>query len=163
MTQFDTRKLRNAFGCFPSGVTIVSLKDEEQNPTGITVSSFSSLSLDPPLCLFSIGKEQASRPLFERSNHFVINVLCAEQENIAWQFAKPIENKFENVSYTENANGMPVIDGNLDYFSFNKWTLYESGNQNIIIVEVLNFNQTNMDALMFFKRKSDTNSNPHSN
>ena len=45
MTQFDTRKLRNAFGCFPSGVTIVSLKDEEQNPTGITVSSFSSLAL----------------------------------------------------------------------------------------------------------------------
>ena len=56
MTQFDTRQLRNAFGCFPSGVTIVSLKDEKQNPTGITVSSFSSLSLDPPLCLFSIGK-----------------------------------------------------------------------------------------------------------
>ena len=54
MTQFDTKQLRNAFGCFPSGVTIVTLKDEKNNPTGITVSSFSSLSLSPPLCLFSI-------------------------------------------------------------------------------------------------------------
>ena len=110
MTQFDTKQLRNAFGCFPSGVTIVTLKDEKNNPTGITVSSFSSLSLNPPLCLFSIGKEQASRPLFEETDYFVINVLCAKQENIAWQFAKPIENKFENVSYTESGNGMPIIN-----------------------------------------------------
>ena len=161
MTQFDTKLLRNAFGCFPSGVTIVTLKDSDNKPTGITVSSFSSLSLDPPLCLFSIGKEQASRPFFETSDHFVVNVLCAEQESIAWQFAKPIEDKFENVNYTENANGMPIINGNIAHFCCKKWALYEGGDQIILVGEVLDFNQSDSDALIFFKGKIDTIANPH--
>ena len=160
MTQFDTKKLRNAFGCFPSGVTIVTLKDEKNNPTGITVSSFSSLSLNPPLCLFSIGKEQASRPLFEKTDHFVINVLCAKQEDIAWQFAKPVENKFENVSYTESENGMPIINGNIAHFCCKKWALYEGGDHIIIVGEILKFKQSDSDALIFFKGKIDTIANP---
>ena len=161
MTKIDTRQLRNAFGCFPSGVTIVTLKDEKQNPTGITVSSFSSLSLDPPLCLFSIGKDQASRPLFETCEYFVINVLCAKQEDIAWQFAKPIENKFENVSYMESKYGMPIIDGNIAHFCCKKWALYDGGDHIIVVGEVLEFKQSDTDALIFFKGKIDTITNPH--
>ena len=161
MTQFDTKLLRNAFGCFPSGVTIVSLKDSDDKPTGITVSSFSSLSLNPPLCLFSIGKEQASRPFFESSDHFVVNILSAQQESIAWQFAKPIEDKFENVTYTENENGVPIIDGNIAHFCCRKWAVYEGGDHIILVGEVLDFNLSESDALIFFKGKINTIANPN--
>ena len=161
MTQFDTKELRNAFGCFPSGVTVITLKDENNKPTGITVSSFSSLSLDPPLCLFSIGKEQASKTLFETSEHFVVNVLCAEQEAIAWQFAKPVEDKFEGVEWSENANNMPIITGNIAHFCCEKWAVYEGGDHIIVVGTILDFTQSDSDALVFFKGKIDNIANPH--
>lgn len=150
-TQDFTRRLRDAFGCFPSGVTVVTLSDGEGRPTGITVNSFSSLSLDPPLLLFSVGCQQISCRWFEAQDAFTVNVLAADQESLAWQFAKPLKDKFQGVDWREGANGAPVIEGALASFECRKWSIMEGGDHKIVVGEVTGFTAGEGDALMFFR------------
>jgi len=148
----DQKKmLRNAFGCFASGVTVVTLTDDDGRPTGITVNSFSSLSLDPPLCLFSVGKEQVSCKWFETRERFVINVLSEAQEPLAWQFAKPLPDKFQGVEWHKGASGVPVLTGSMASFECKKWATYDGGDHVIIVGQVTEFDVTDGDALLFFK------------
>lgn len=150
-TEDFTKKLRDAFGCFASGVTIVTLRDTAGNPTGITVNSFSSLSLDPPLLLFSVGSQQVSCRWFEAGAPFTVNVLSAEQEKLAWQFAKPLKDKFEGVDWREGANGAPVIEGALASFECRKWSIMEGGDHKIVVGEITGFGAREGDALAFFR------------
>ena len=150
-TQDFTKRLRDAFGCFPSGVTIVTLRDAEGRPTGITVNSFSSLSLDPPLLLFSVGCQQVSCRWFEAQETFTVNVLSADQEHLAWQFAKPLKNKFDGVDWREGGNGVPVIEGALASFECRKWSIMEGGDHKIVVGEITDFSACEGDALMFFR------------
>ena len=106
-----TRNLRSAFGCFASGVTVVTLRDDAGEPAGLTVNSFSSLSLDPPLLMFSVGCQQVSCRWFESRPHFNVNVLGARQESLAWQFAQPLTDKFAGVDWHAGTNRMPVLAG----------------------------------------------------
>lgn len=150
-TQDFTRRLRDAFGCFPSGVTVVTLQDGEGRPTGITVNSFSSLSLDPPLLLFSVGRQQVSCRWFEAQEAFTVNVLANDQEHLAWQFAKPLKDKFDGVDWRAGANGTPVIEGALASFECRKWSIMEGGDHKIIVGEITDFTAQDGDALMFFR------------
>lgn len=146
-----SKRLRDAFGCFPSGVTVVTLRDGKGNPTGITVNSFSSLSLDPPLLLFSVGCQQVSCRWFEAGENFTVNVLSAGQEEIAWQFARPVKDKFAGVGWHEGGNGTPVIEGALASFECRKWSIMEGGDHKIIVGEITDFSSCEGDALMFFR------------
>lgn len=151
VTQDRAKRLRDAFGCFPSGVTVVTLRDGEGKPTGITVNSFSSLSLDPPLLMFSVGCQQVSCRWFEEQECFTVNVLAAGQERLAWQFARPRKDKFEGVGWREGANGTPVIDGAIAGFECRKWSIMEGGDHKIIVGEITDFTCAGGDALMFFR------------
>ena len=146
-----TRELRSAFGCFASGVTIVTLRDDARNATGITVNSFSSLSLDPALLLFSIGKAQVSAKFFETQEAFNVNVLCRDQERLAWQFAKPLEDKFEGVASWEAANGVPVIEGALAHFVCEKHEVLEGGDHIIVVGRIVDFGAREAEPLVFHK------------
>ncbi len=149
---FDiSRRLRSAFGRFASGVTVVTMRDSRGEPTGITVNSFSSLSLDPPLLLFSVGQEQMCRRWLELGNKFTVNVLAREHENLAWQFARPLENKFDGVAWRSGSNGAPIIDGTLAHFECQKWETAKGGDHLIVIGEVLDFDARDGDALIFFR------------
>lgn len=143
--------LRDAFGRFASGVTVVTLPDDAGRPTGITVNSFSSLSLDPPLLLFSVGKQQKSCRWFTTGDRFVVNVLSDAQESTAWQFAKPLPDKFEGIEWHQGASGLPVLSGCVASFECRKWNVYEGGDHIIIVGEVTDFNMDDGDALIFFK------------
>ena len=146
-------QLRDAFGRFASGITVVTLKDGVGRPTGITGNSFSSLSLSPPLLLFSVGKDQVSRRWFEASAHFVVNVLCNAQEDVAWQFARPLPDKFAGINWREGAAGLPVLEGCIASFECRKWQMYEGGDHMIVIGEVMDFDMSDGEALLFFKGK----------
>ena len=146
-----TRRLRNAFGCFASGVTVVTMRDDSGVPTGITVNSFSSLSLDPALVMFSIGCNQISCRWFEAGEYFTVNVLAHGQEHIAWQFARPVEDKFDGISAKVGANNIPVIDGAVAHFACRKWRIMEGGDHMIIVGEVTEFHSNDDDALLFYR------------
>src|SRR5437868_209250 len=89
----DTRQLRNALGRFPTGVTVVTTRTPEGKREGLTANSFSALSLDPPLVLWSLVRKSASLPGFVASGHFAINVLASDQSNLSHRFATPHADK----------------------------------------------------------------------
>lgn len=147
----NPRELRNAFGSFASGVTIVTMLDSNDRPTGVTVSSFTSLSLDPALCLFSLDRNQVSCRWIEQGLGFNINILRAGQDNVAWQFARPSKDKFDGIEWTQGANGLPVISGALCHFECRKWRVDEGGDHILVIGEITGYDHSAGDPLVFFR------------
>lgn len=147
----DPRELRNAFGCLPTGVSVVSLNDEAGKPTGVTVGSFTSLSMDPPLCLFSLGKSQASARLFKEGVPFVVNVLPHELSDVAWQFAKPLEDKCEGVALTSTLVDAPRLSDAMAHFACHTHAIHDGGDHIIVVGEVMDFDHTEGDALVFYR------------
>lgn len=147
----DPRALRNAFGRFATGVGVVSLNDAAGQATGVTISSFSSLSLDPPLCLFSLGKSQVSCRWIEAGDAFNVNILAHDQQTAAWQFAKPLEDKFDGVKWYAGRNGLPVIHGNLCHFECAKWDIHDGGDHIIVVGRIEHFAEGAGDPLLFYR------------
>ncbi|MET3998434.1 flavin reductase family protein [Marinobacterium sp. MBR-109] len=107
----DPRTLRDALGLFATGVTVVTAPGSDGQPVGITANSFSSLSLEPPLVLWSLALRSPNCGAFEEGRPFAINVLQREQEALALQFARPVEDKFRDVEYQLNSHRVPLLDG----------------------------------------------------
>jgi 3-hydroxy-9,10-secoandrosta-1,3,5(10)-triene-9,17-dione monooxygenase reductase component len=147
----DPRDLRNAFGVLPTGVTVVSLQDESGMPTGVTVGSFSSLSLSPALCLFSLGKTQASARLFKEGVAFVVNVLPYQMVDIAWRFAKPLENKCAGVALTGTAVNAPRLRDAIAHFACHAHAIHDGGDHIIVVGEIADFAHGEGDALVFYR------------
>lgn len=149
----DIRELRNAFGCLPTGVTVVSLSDEAGKPTGVTVGSFTSLSMSPPLCLFSLGKAQASARLFTKGVPFVVNVLSHDRADVAWQFAKPLDDKCEGVALAETIVRAPRLRDCIAHFACHTHAIHDGGDHIIVVGEILDFDHEDGDALVFYRGK----------
>ena len=144
-TAIDPRALRNAFGQFATGVTVVTTVDVDGSLVGMTANSFSSVSMEPPLVLFCPANHVASLPAFERAGHFVINVLSAEQQDLATQFARPAEDKFAGV------------EGALATFECTLYANHEAGDHQVMIGEVHEFtSQSEAGALLFHGGKFAT-------
>lgn len=105
------RQLRNALGCFPTGVTVVTTCDEQGRLYGVTANSFSSVSLDPPIVLWSQKIAAPSHPVFKRAAYFAINVLESGQERLSAQFSRPASDKFDGVDYDLTEEGIPLLKG----------------------------------------------------
>ncbi len=155
-SMIDPHELRNAFGCLPTGVTVVSVLDEEGKPTGVTVGSFTSLSMSPALCLFSLGKEQASARLFTEGAPFVVNVLSTELADLAWQFAKPLEDKCAGVDLTESLVQAPRLNDAIAHFACHVHAIYDGGDHIIVVGEILDFDHKDGDALIFYRGQMQT-------
>lgn len=147
----DTRALRDAFGCLPTGVTVVSCLDEAGNPTGVTVGSFTSLSLDPPLCLFSLGKSQPSKRLFDEGSPFVVNVLSDDLADIAWQFSKPLADKCDGVALADTAVEAPRLKKSIAHFACQTRAVHDGGDHVIVVGEILDFDHSDGEALVFYR------------
>lgn len=109
--QFDAAHFRQALSQFATGVTVITTRLADGTLLGLTASSFNSVSLDPPLVLWSLGTRANSLPVFSGNSHYVINILSAEQAHLAQQFASKMENRFEGVAYTLSRTGQPILDG----------------------------------------------------
>ena len=133
MNTQNNKDLRKAFGMFPTGITVVTAIDKENKPIGMTVNSFSSVSLDPPLVLWSIAKKQPSYSLFLDANGYAVNILSKDQVKLCNHFASPLNDKFENINWKLSENGFPLINDTLAWFDCTKWNDYEGGDHKILL------------------------------
>jgi len=130
------REFRNTLGHFATGVTCMTTLSPKGEPVGITVSSFNSLSLDPPLILWSIAQYSASFACFQVGDPFAVNVLSAEQEPLATQFALAGGDKFGGVSVHEGLGGVPLIADCVVYLECTVEARYPGGDHDIIVGRV---------------------------
>ena len=153
MSGFDPKYLRDAFGEFMTGVTVVTTLDADGQPSGLTVNSFSSLSLDPPLALFSLGKASNTFDDFGAQNGFVIHVLAADQRDLAAQFATKDTDRFAGVEWSEGLDGLPVIADTLASFECSREHTYEGGDHLILVgrIEKLTLGDRTRPALGYFR------------
>lgn len=139
--QFDVSNFRQALGQFPTGVTVITTKDEQGKPVGVTASSFNSVSLDPALVLWSVAKEGLSSQIMQNAKHFAVNVLSSDQADVSNNFASSSSDKFEGVSYSEDTNGSPLLENCAAQFECDTWNVYEGGDHLIIVGQVKEFRQ----------------------
>jgi len=107
----DARALRSAFGMFPTGVTVVTALSPEGVPLGVTVNSFASVSLAPPLVLWSQACSSPSHTAFFEARTMVINILSEDQAGLSAKFSRPGDDRFADVGYTTTACGTPILAG----------------------------------------------------
>ena len=129
-------EFRAALSRFASGVTVVTLKDSEGNMHGITVSAFSSVSLNPPLILVCIDNEAGSHYAFHEGKRFVVNILREEQTEYSVQFASQIPDKFFNIHHHEGLEGIPVLKDSLVNLECRLVEHFVAGDHTIFIGEV---------------------------
>jgi flavin reductase (DIM6/NTAB) family NADH-FMN oxidoreductase RutF len=133
---FDTRAFKLALGQFATGVTVITTRAPSGQLIGITASSFNSVSLDPPLVLWSLATRSASMPVFRSNSHYVVNVLAASQLDLCTRFATVKGDRFAGVSHAAGDTGMPVLDGALAWFECHNRSRYDEGDHVIFVGEV---------------------------
>jgi flavin reductase (DIM6/NTAB) family NADH-FMN oxidoreductase RutF len=132
----DQRELRNALGGFCTGVTIVTTRHDER-PLGVTVSSFNSVSLDPPLVLFSLDRRAGPLGQFEAAGRFAVNVLAHDQEELCLRFARPVSDDWDGIDYEQWVTGAPILPGCVSNFDCRTWRTYDGGDHVIFLGEVV--------------------------
>lgn len=133
---FDDAAFRRALGQFATGVTVITTRAPNGQPIGFTASSFNSVSLNPPLVLWSLATRSASMPVFRANSHYVVNVLSASQLDLCKRFASVKGDRFEGVSHAAGDTGMPVIEGALAWFECHNRSRYDEGDHVIFVGEV---------------------------
>jgi flavin reductase (DIM6/NTAB) family NADH-FMN oxidoreductase RutF len=133
---FSTSDFRAALGMFATGVTIVTARHADGSPVGLTANSFNSVSLEPPLVLWSLARSAGSMPAFERGSHYSINILAADQYALAERFASKSLDRFAQLSFREGAGGAPILEGAAAVFECFNRSRYEEGDHVIFVGEV---------------------------
>ena len=133
---FSTQDFRSALGTFATGVTIVTARDATGNAVGLTANSFNSVSLSPPLVLWSLARSAGSMPAFARGSHYAINILAADQRDLAERFAAKGADRFAGVAFREGISGAPILQGACAAFECFNRSQYEEGDHIIFVGEV---------------------------
>ncbi len=132
----DTDDFRSLLGRFASGVTVVTTVDAEGHDYGMTVSAFSSVSLDPPLVLTCIAKDASVYAAFEAAPNFVINVLAEGQEALSRRFAGPIWDRFAGIGYSRAENGAAILSDVLAWLEARVIARHDAGDHLILVAQV---------------------------
>jgi flavin reductase (DIM6/NTAB) family NADH-FMN oxidoreductase RutF/DNA-binding MarR family transcriptional regulator len=133
---FSPRDFRAALGMFATGVTIVTARNDRGEPVGLTASSFNSVSLDPPLVLWSLAQSAGSMAAFANGRHYAINVLAADQRALAERFAARDVDRWQGVDFAQGANGAPLLPGCVATFECFNRSQYIEGDHVIFVGEV---------------------------
>lgn len=149
----DKGEFRRTLAQFPTGVTVVTTVSEDC-PVGMTVSSFNSVSQEPPLVLWSIDKSALSITVFSAAEYFTVNVLSKSQSDIANHFSRKGADKFAGVKYREGKNGCPVLADIAAHFECRVWSVYEGGDHLIIVGEVLDYSCHDQTTPLVFSQSS---------
>ena len=147
--RFDRRDFRRALGQFATGVTVVTARARDGRNLGVTVNSFSSVSLNPPLVLWSLSRQAASFQDFSSVTHFAVNVLEARQHHLSRQFSTPVPDKFAGVEFAEGLSGVPILTGAIAHFTCRKVRQYDGGDHIIVIGEVEQYKYNDGEPLVF--------------
>lgn len=145
------RKMRNALGRFATGVTVVTGSDPDGTAVGVTISSFNTVSLDPPLVLWSLARQSKSLNCFAPGMAHTIHILSAQQQALAERFASTALNKFNGLTYRLNTTGVALLPDCLAYFECLTQSWYEGGDHIIIIGKVQQFEIAEGEPLLFYR------------
>lgn len=148
----DIQQFKKTLSLFPTGVCVITCQDTNSKPLGITVNSFNSVSLNPPLILWSINKDTHSADVFTSVEHFAVNMLADEQNNLSNQFASNVADRFNAVDYHVNAYNTPILGGVVAYLQCKHWQVYDGGDHHIIIGEAIHsFADAGKSALLYYQ------------
>ena len=140
-TQFSTQELRRALSCFATGVTVITGLNQSAKPVGITISSFNTVSLNPPLVLWSLGNQSDLRTCFGLGQKQLIHVLDADQQELALVFAKQLNKNNNQIEHRIESNGLMRLANCLAYFECETVAVHEGGDHQIIVARVLSIEQ----------------------
>lgn len=144
----DSRQFRSALGTFATGITIVTTRDSSGTDVGLTVNSFNSVSLDPPMVLWSLAKKSQTRQAFMEAGHFAVHILAADQSELATRFASPID-RFSGLPLERGEKGIPLLGGCAARFQCKTVSRYEGGDHDILVGEVSSYEHFDRPALVF--------------
>jgi flavin reductase (DIM6/NTAB) family NADH-FMN oxidoreductase RutF len=148
----DPRTLRDALGCFATGVTVVTCFDGAGQPFGITANSFTSVSLEPPLLLVCIHKDASCAGAGMNSAHFAVNVLQTGQQPASIRFATRDEDRFGPGDWSPGEFGAPVLMKSLSVFECECHAMHDGGDHHILVGKVLKASfDPSLDPLLYFR------------
>ena len=145
----DPRAFRRALGNFATGVTIITARSPDGVNVGVTASSFNSLSMNPPLILWSSMKEALSCPIFESASHFAINILASDQMDMSNHFARQQEDKFADVEWEAGLGGAPIFPNCAGRFQCETYDKLDGGDHWIFVGKVVSFDDFGRSPLCF--------------
>lgn len=148
----DQRTLRDALGSFATGVTVVTCVDESGHPFGLTVNSFTSVSLDPPLLLVCIAKRARCAPALAKASHFAVNVLQTGQQPASIRFSTRDEDRFGATPWSTGETGAPLLMDSLAVFECERNAIHDGGDHDLLVGKVLRASfDPAMDPLLYFR------------
>lgn len=151
MSTLDHRALRDAFGTFMTGVTVVTTIAEDDTPIGFTANSFTSVSLEPPLLLVCISKSSQNLDVFTRTDAFAVNVLSQEQRAVSQTFASQVDDRFSSVTWRRGPHGSPVFDDVCAWFDCATHRTVDAGDHFVLIGEVRAFESFRRSGLGYVR------------
>ena len=151
--QHDARDFRSALGCFPTGVCVVTALARDSSRAGLTINSFSSVSLDPPMVLWSLSRQASSASVFRDAEYFAINLLASEDQPLSSHFARSGADKFAAFAdrFTAGLGGVPVLKGALATFECHSRHRYYGGDHIILIGVVERYVHGDSPPLLFHR------------
>lgn len=148
---FDSRELRNALGRFATGVCVITAAPASAAPFGMTVNSFSAVSLEPPLVLWSLQNNSECAEAMLSCRHYTINVLAKDQLELSQQYSKKQNHDLSPEHYRIGTSGAPVLRGSLASFECEAWANYDGGDHRILVGKVLHMsNRPTGKPLLFY-------------
>ena len=148
----DPRTLRDALGCFATGVTVITCLQADGTPAGLTVNSFTSVSLEPPLLLVCLHKMAASAPALTAAEYFAINVLQTGQQPASIRFSTRAEDRFGSTPWACGEAGAPILEESLCVFECERYALYDGGDHDILVGKVVKASfDAALDPLLYFR------------
>ena len=154
-TSHDPRDFRSALGCFPTGVCLVTTLGPDGKPEGLTINSFSSVSLDPPMVLWSLARTASSAPVFRDAEYFAVNILGKDDASLSAHFAKPSADKFAAFAgrFSVGLGSSPVLTGAVATFECHSRHRYYGGDHIIVIGNVERYTWSEAPSLIFGRGK----------
>lgn len=151
MRGVDAPQFRQLLGRFATGVTVLTSRAASGEPVGMTASSIASVSLDPPLVLVSVDMSNEMHAAMEAGTHFVLNILSAEQEELARRFAELEADRFRGVSYRENERGIAVLEGVVAHIECEKHSAVPGGDHTVFFGLVVGGHATDRRPLLYYR------------
>jgi flavin reductase (DIM6/NTAB) family NADH-FMN oxidoreductase RutF len=144
------REFRNALGRYATGIAVITLKTPSGELLGLTVNSFNSVSLTPPLVVWSLANTSSALAAFEASEYYAINVLAADQEELSQRFASRREDRFAGLTLESGLGGAPLLPGSSARFQVRNTIRHAGGDHVVFIGEVEHFDYRDSDPLIYF-------------
>jgi flavin reductase (DIM6/NTAB) family NADH-FMN oxidoreductase RutF len=157
MSEFDSGRFRQVLGHFPTGVTVITADPAGHQPVGLTIGSFTSVSLDPPLVGFLPQKSSTAWPYVRDAGAFCVNILAHGQDELCWRFAKPGDDKFDGVSWQpapETAS--PILDGVVGWIDCRIEEVVDAGDHWFVLGRVMGMDCREAAPMLFFRGKIGT-------